>query len=101
MIIALYQTLLLVAAVASYLAISRRVDERLGGGFAFVAWAILVPASFNLQTFSGGSQFDVDAGEASLALFCVAGAVMMLVFTFSAATGNLAPASATRFSEST
>jgi hypothetical protein len=99
MIIALFQTLLLVAAVASYLAISRRVDERLGGGFAFVTWAILVPASFNLQTYSGGSQFAVDAGEESLALFCVAGAVMMLVFTLSAATGNLAPASATRFGD--
>jgi len=97
MISSTYNLLFVIAALASYVAISRRVDERLGGGFATVVWGVLVAASFNIVVYSGGSSFTQSSG--ALAFVSLAGAVMMAIFTLAAATGRLPAAQNTRFAQ--
>jgi hypothetical protein len=95
MIESTFNILLVIAAAGSYLAISRRIDERLGGAFATVLWGVLTASSFDITVYSGGSSFAESAPE--LAFVALAGGIVMLVFTMGAATGHLPDATQTRF----
>jgi len=99
MIAILYVAIFVTASVASYVAISRQVDARLGGGVAFALWALLAPSSFNIVVYSGGATFTTDSEM--LAIFTAAMAVVLLAFTFAAATGRLRDRSQTRFGADT
>lgn len=97
MIASTYNVLLVIACASSYLAISRRVDERLGGIFATISWAVLTASSFGVSVYSGGSEFTTSSD--ALAFLSVAGGVMMLIFTFAAATSSLPTRNNTRYTK--
>lgn len=95
MIAIIYIALLVLASAASFIAISRRVDARLGGGIATVLWAVLVPASFNITRYHGTAS--TTESSQALAFLTVTLFIVMLVFTFAAATSRLPSKDQTRF----
>lgn len=96
--------ILLVAALAtSFVAISRRVDERLGGGVATFLWGLVAIGAFELvqvKKDSGGNLTEYAVEQPEVGVFAAAMALMMLVFTFAAATQQLPTRDATRFARS-
>jgi len=96
MIAILYVTLFVVAAVATYITISRRIDERLGGAIATIMWARLTPAAFNLTVFSGGSELAAPADGAT-AILTATLAITMAVFTLGYAFDYVPDLQNTRF----
>jgi len=112
--------LLLVASLAaSFVALSRRVDERLGGALATILWALAAVGAFEIEqtrtvggaanrTFNnttGTVTVQEQAGEvvteasANPELAFLAGtlALVMGAFTLAAATGQLPARAATRY----
>jgi len=79
MMLVVYVALLVVASAATYVSLTRRVDERLGGTVALAVWARLTPAAFNLETATGGSVIDV-AADGPTAILTGTLAMLMLVF---------------------
>jgi len=91
MIAMLYVAIFVTAAAVSYVATEP--------GVAFALWALLAPSSFNIVVYSGGTTFNTDSEM--LAIFTAAMAVVLLAFTFAAATGRLRDRSQTRFGADT
>jgi hypothetical protein len=99
MIVSVYLTLFAVAALATYITISRRIDERLGGVIATIMWARLTPAAFNLTVFSGGSELSAPADGAT-AILTATLAITMAVFTIGYAFEYVPELEQTRFNRS-
>jgi hypothetical protein len=99
MIVSIYLTLFAVAALATYITISRRIDERLGGVIATIMWARLTPAAFNLTVFSGGSELSAPADGAT-AILTATLAITMAVFTIGYAFEYVPELEQTRFNRS-
>jgi hypothetical protein len=99
MILAIYITLFALAGATTFIAISRRVDERLGGAIAAIMWGRLTAGSFNLTTYSGGSELSAPADGAT-AIFTATMAVLMVVFTIAYAFDRVPSRDQTRFSQS-
>jgi hypothetical protein len=99
MIASVYVTLFAIAGAATYLTISRRIDERLGGGITAILWGRLTAASFNIVVFSGGTQLSVPADGAT-AIVTGTLTVLMVVFTLGSAFEYLPSRENTRFSNS-
>jgi hypothetical protein len=112
--------LLLAAAFATtFVSISRRIDERLGGAVSTVLWALAGVGSFEVEqtrtvesrlnaTFdntTGNVSISRDAGEIvteasaspEVGFFAATMALLMLAFSLAAATGQLPSRDATRF----
>jgi hypothetical protein len=96
----LFVTVFVAAAAASYIALSRRIDETLGGAVAAALWLRLVPASFNLQAVSNGSTVSLATDPASAILVGTLG-VLMGVFAVGSVLDRIPDRSDTRFAEST
>jgi hypothetical protein len=96
MLASLFVAMFVVAAVATYVAISRRVDARLGGTVALALWARLTPAAFNLTVFSGGSELNAPADGAT-AILTATLALLMLVFVLATAFDLVPGREQTRF----
>jgi hypothetical protein len=97
MILGVYLTLFAVAAATTFIAISRRVDERLGGAIASIMWGRLTAASFNLKVYTGGSELSAPADGAT-AILTATMAVLMVVFTIAFAFDRVPDRDQTRFS---
>jgi len=96
MLASLFVVMFALAGAATYLALTRRVDERLGGIVAMALWGRLVPAAFNLTVFTGGSQLSAP-NDGATAILCATMALLMLVFVFGSAFGVVPEREATRF----
>jgi hypothetical protein len=99
MLVSLYVAMFVVAGAATYIALTRRVDARLGGVVALALWARLTPAAFNLTVFSNGSQLSAPADTAT-AILTATLALLMLVFVFGAAFDAIPGREQTRFGSS-
>lgn len=82
-----FHILLVVSFAASYLAISRRIDERIGGAAALILWALTAASALSHEVVVGDSL--VSTSAPSVAIFATGSAFVMLAFTFAAATGSL------------
>lgn len=82
--IALFAT----AVLAGFAGVSRKVDPRLGGGVAFVCFAVLTPSAFEVVLYSNGTEQTVTMP--ALAILCAGLALTSLILAFSAATGRIA-----------
>jgi hypothetical protein len=76
-----------IGALAGYVGLSREVDPRLGGGVAFVSFAVLTPSAFEVILYSNGTEQTVTMP--AVALLCGGLALTSLIFTFAAATGRV------------
>jgi hypothetical protein len=99
MIASLYVTLFAIAGAATYLTISRRIDERLGGVITAVMWGRLTAASFNITVYSGGSELTAPADGAT-AILTGTLTVLMIVFLLGSAFEYVPDRENTRFSKS-
>jgi len=97
MILSVYLLVFAAAATLTYITISRRIDERLGGALAAILWGRLTPAAFNLTVFSGGSELSAPA-DGPTAVLTGTLAVLMIVFTLAYAFDYVPDRSRTRFS---
>lgn len=84
------------ASAASYLSISRKVDEVLGGSFAMFFWTIwaLYANQVTVVTDSGSK---VTEGYTPLFFLGVGAGLIMLLFVIRGVTGSLKPRDETRF----
>jgi hypothetical protein len=111
--------LLTVAFAATFISVTRRLDERLGGAVSAVLWGLAAVGSFEIeQTRTVESQLNAsfdnttgnvtiarDAGEVvteasaspEVGFLAATMGLLMLAFTFAAATGQLPSRDATRF----
>ena len=89
--------LLFIAALASsYVAISRRLDERLGGATAIILWGLVAIGAFDYEVVTNdGTRVAIE--EPFLGFFAAGMALIMLAFTFAAVTGELPSLDETRF----
>lgn len=85
------------AAIASYLAISRQVDEVLGGAFAMFFWTVWALYANSVSVHSGGQEFT--EGYTPLFFLGVGCGLIMLLFVVRGVTGNLTPRDETRFND--
>jgi hypothetical protein len=99
MIASLYVTLFALAGAATYLTISRRIDERLGGVITAIMWGRLTAAAFNITVYSGGSELSAPADSAT-AILTGTLTVLMVVFTIGSAFEYIPDRDNTRFSQS-
>jgi len=99
MIASLYVTLFAIAGAATYLTISRRIDERLGGVITAILWGRLTAASFNIVVYSGGNQLTAPTDGAT-AILTGTLTVLMVVFVLGSAFEYVPDRSNTRFSQS-
>jgi len=74
-------------ALAGYAGLSRNIDPRLGGGLAFVSFAVATPSAFEVILFSNGSEQTVTMP--AVAILCGGLSLTALAFTFAAATGRV------------
>lgn len=117
-----WHLLLVVGFVASYLSISRRVDERLGGILSTIVWGLVAVGSFEIETrravesptnatfnnSTGAVSIQQEGGEIAteaaaspeVAFLAATLALVMAAFSLAAATGQLPARGATRFSDS-
>jgi hypothetical protein len=98
MIAVLFVTIFAIASAATYLTISRRIDERLGGSVAAVMWGRLTAASFNLAVYSGGTRNSVPADGAT-AILTGTLCVLMVVFVLASAFERVPSRENTRFAD--
>lgn len=96
MLASVFVVMFALAGASTYVALTRRVDERLGGVVAMALWGRLTPAAFNLTVFTGGSQLSAPTDGAT-AILCATMALLMLVFVFGSAFGVVPEREATRF----
>jgi hypothetical protein len=99
MILLLFVTVFVAAAGASFIALTRRIDETLGGAVAAALWLRLVPAAFDLRAASGGSVLSLDADPAT-AILCATLGVLMAVFAVGSVLDRIPDRSQTRFAQS-
>jgi len=113
-----YHVLLVAALATSFVAIARRIDERLGGAVSTILWGLVAVGSFEIeqtravtgnvtQTYNGTSNVTItqEGGEVvteasaapEVAFFAASLALVMLIFTLAAATGQLPQRTATRY----
>jgi len=103
MLLSTWHILLVAALATSFVAISRRVDERLGGAIATFLWALVAVGAFELAQVkkdSSGNLVEYAVEQPEVGVFAAAMALVMLVFTFAAATQQLPTRDATRFARS-
>jgi len=100
MLVSIYAVMFALAGAATYVALTRRVDARLGGAVALALWARLTPAAFNLTGYSGGAQFSAPA-DTGTAILTATLALLMLVFVLGTAFDAIPGREQTRFSETT
>lgn len=86
------------AAIASYLAISRQVDEVLGGSFAMFFWTVWALYA-NSVTVVASSGEKVTEGYTPLFFLGVGAGLIMLLFVVRGVTGSLTPRDETRFND--
>jgi hypothetical protein len=111
--------LLTVAFAATFISVTRRIDERLGGAVATVLWGLAAVGSFEIEqtrtvessintTFdnaTGNVTIQRNAGEVvteasaspEVGFLAATLALLMLAFTLAASTGQLPAREATRF----
>jgi hypothetical protein len=111
--------LLTAAFAATFVSLTRRIDERLGGVVSVVLWALAAVGSFEIEqtravesslnaTFdntTGNVSIQRNAGEVvteasaapEVGFLAATLALLMLAFTLAAATGQLPSREATRF----
>jgi hypothetical protein len=99
MILLLFATVFVVAAGASFIALTRRIDETLGGAVASALWLRLVPAAFDLRVASGGSTLSL-ADDPATAILCATLGVLMAVFAVGSVLDRIPDRSQTRFAQS-
>jgi hypothetical protein len=87
MLQSVFLLLFTIGALAGFVGLSRQVDPRLGGGVAFVCFAVLTPSAFEVILYSNGSEQTVTMP--AVALLCGGLALTALIFTFAAATGKV------------
>lgn len=100
MLVSLYVAMFALAGASTYVALTRRVDARLGGSVALALWARLTPASFNLVGYSGGTQFSAPTDGAT-AILTGTLALLMLVFVLGTAFDAVPGREETRFADDT
>jgi hypothetical protein len=100
MLVSVYAVMFALAGAATYVALTRRVDARLGGAVALALWARLTPAAFNLTGYSGGTQFSAPA-DTGTAILTATLALLMLVFVLGTAFDAIPGREQTRFSDAT
>jgi len=96
MIAIVFVTLFALAGAATYVTLTRRVSEVLGGGVAAILWGRLTPAAFNLTVFSGGSELSAPA-DGGTAILTATLAILMVVFAVGSAFDYVPDRSETRF----
>jgi len=74
-------------ALAGYAGLSRNIDPRLGGGLAFVSFAVATPSAFEVIVYSNGSA--QTQTMPAVAILCGGLSLTALIFTFAAATGRV------------
>jgi hypothetical protein len=87
MLQSVFLLVLAMGALAGYAGLSRKIDPRLGGGMAFICYALLTPSAFEVILYSNGSRQTVTMP--AVALLCAGLALTALIFTFAAATGRV------------
>lgn len=92
-----FLVLLVMSFLASYAAISRKIDERIGGAFAVGLWGVTAAGALSHQTVVNDQL--VTVSTPGVAIISVGGAFVMLVFLGAAVTGRLTDISATRFQQ--
>jgi metallophosphoesterase superfamily enzyme len=76
-----------IGALAGFVGLSRKIDPRLGGGVAFICFAVLTPSAFEVILYSNGTEQSVTMP--AVGILCAGLALTSLIFTFSAATGRV------------
>jgi hypothetical protein len=99
MILLLFVATFVVAAGATFVALTRRIDETLGGAVAATLWLRLVPAAFDLRVASGGSTLSL-ADDPPTAIVCATLGVLMAVFAVGSVLDRIPDRSQTRFADS-
>ncbi|WP_254544096.1 hypothetical protein [Halomarina pelagica] len=99
MLLGIYQTLLVFAFLATYVTLTRRLDERLGAFPTMLLWSFLALSAFNVETAVDTKLVSVQ--HTALAFLCIGGAILMLVFGLAAVTGRLPDQGATRYARDT
>jgi len=114
-----YHVLLVAALATSFVSIARRIDERLGGAVSAILWGLVAVGSFEIEqtravtgnvtqsfdnttgnvtiTQEGGDVVSEASASPEVAFFAAALALVMLIFTLAAATGQLPQRTATRY----
>lgn len=96
MLASTWHLLVAAALLTSYVAIARRVDERLGGAVGMGLWGLAAIGAFDHEVvLDDGTRVAVE--EPALGLFFAACALIMLAFTFAAVTDQLPAVRDTRF----
>jgi hypothetical protein len=80
-----FNVLLLVGSAATYAAIRRLIDPRLGGILSLAIWAVLTANAFDVVTEAQSANVAME----SVAIFTAGMAAVMLVFSFGAVAGQL------------
>lgn len=89
------------AEIISYLALTRRIDERLGGIVATVVWGVAMYGAFDLSSLHATDTGVETISNSNIALvfLCFIGLAVMGAFFLSAVSGQLEPREATRFGD--
>jgi len=97
----IWMLLFVSAEVISYLALTRRIDERLGGIIATVLWGVTMYGSFDISSLhaTDSAVETVSNGNVALAFLCLVGLAVMGAFFLSAVSGSLDPRAATRYGD--
>lgn len=98
MILLVYALVFGAAAGVSWITLSRRIDETLGGVVATVLWLRLVPASFALKSVSGGAVVSLPT-DAPTAIVVATLAILMGTFALGSVLDRLPDREATRFAD--
>jgi peptidoglycan/LPS O-acetylase OafA/YrhL len=88
----LYIVLWILAVAASYVALRRRIDPRLGAVASLPLWIVLIPSSLNVTQKKGVCCVYTES-YSSLAFLALGGFALMALFLFGAATGRIDNAS--------
>ena len=93
-----FQILLVAALLASYASLSRRVDERLGGAVSSVLWALVALGAFDHSVVTNDGTV-VQMSTPALAYLAAGFGLVMIAFTFAAASGQLPDVRNTRYGD--
>jgi predicted membrane channel-forming protein YqfA (hemolysin III family) len=89
------------ASIASYLSLTRRLDERLGGAWSAIVWGVATFGAFNLETrhATDTAVETATTSQPALAFICFVGLAVMGLFFLAAAAGSLPAIQNTRFGD--
>jgi len=90
-----HAVMLALLLLASYVTISRRVDEVLGAVWSMVGWFVWAFYAYDINRFSNGTEFVEE--YRGLAFLGIASGIIMLLFLVRAVTGTLQTSEQTRF----